>query len=105
MGTLITTAEAQRVEAAIRAAVDSGATLLTGGERDGQCGTGGTHLGEIHGNTPHFNVSSSPLPRADFPNSLPEWSVLAIRAAPNLWRGIAALATAPCSACQPVNPV
>ena len=35
MGTLITTKEAERVERSIRAAVDTGATLLTGGERDG----------------------------------------------------------------------
>jgi acyl-CoA reductase-like NAD-dependent aldehyde dehydrogenase len=35
MGTLITQQEAERVERSIRAAVQSGATLLTGGERDG----------------------------------------------------------------------
>ena len=35
MGTLITTAEAERVERSIQAAVGAGATLLTGGERDG----------------------------------------------------------------------
>jgi acyl-CoA reductase-like NAD-dependent aldehyde dehydrogenase len=35
MGTLITSREAQRVEDSIKAAVASGATLLTGGERDG----------------------------------------------------------------------
>jgi glyceraldehyde-3-phosphate dehydrogenase (NADP+) len=35
MGTLITTKEAERVEQSIRAAVNAGATLLTGGERDG----------------------------------------------------------------------
>lgn len=35
MGTLITQAEAERVERSIRAAVRAGATLLTGGERDG----------------------------------------------------------------------
>ena len=35
MGTLITQAEAERVEESIRAAVRAGATLLTGGERDG----------------------------------------------------------------------
>ena len=35
MGTLITSREAQRVEASIKAAVASGATLLTGGDRDG----------------------------------------------------------------------
>jgi len=35
MGTLITQQEAERVERSIRTAVDSGATLLTGGDRDG----------------------------------------------------------------------
>jgi acyl-CoA reductase-like NAD-dependent aldehyde dehydrogenase len=35
MGTLITAQEAERVERSIRAAVQDGATLLTGGERDG----------------------------------------------------------------------
>jgi acyl-CoA reductase-like NAD-dependent aldehyde dehydrogenase len=35
MGTLITSAEAERVEHAIRGAVAAGAKLLTGGERDG----------------------------------------------------------------------
>src|SRR5262249_43566877 len=35
MGTLITTDEAERVEEAIRHAVEQGAKLLTGGERDG----------------------------------------------------------------------
>ena len=35
MGTLITTAEAQRVEESIAAAVKDGARVLTGGERDG----------------------------------------------------------------------
>jgi glyceraldehyde-3-phosphate dehydrogenase (NADP+) len=35
MGTLITAAEAERVEGSIRHAVDDGAKLLTGGERDG----------------------------------------------------------------------
>jgi glyceraldehyde-3-phosphate dehydrogenase (NADP+) len=35
MGTLITAAEAERVEGSIRRAVDDGAKLLTGGERDG----------------------------------------------------------------------
>ena len=35
MGTLITTAEAERVERSIQAAVGAGAQLLTGGERDG----------------------------------------------------------------------
>ena len=35
MGTLITAAEAERVEGSIRRAVDGGAKLLTGGERDG----------------------------------------------------------------------
>lgn len=35
MGTLITTAEAERVERSIQAAVGAGARLLTGGERDG----------------------------------------------------------------------
>ena len=35
MGTLITTQEAERVERSLRAAVQDGATLLTGGERDG----------------------------------------------------------------------
>ena len=35
MGTLITTKEAERVEASIKAAVGSGARLLTGGQRDG----------------------------------------------------------------------
>ncbi len=35
MGTLITEQEAQRVERSIRVAVQDGATLLTGGERDG----------------------------------------------------------------------
>ena len=35
MGTLITTAEAERVERSIRGAVAEGAKLLTGGERDG----------------------------------------------------------------------
>jgi acyl-CoA reductase-like NAD-dependent aldehyde dehydrogenase len=35
MGTLITAAEAERVQGSIRRAVDGGAKLLTGGERDG----------------------------------------------------------------------
>ncbi len=35
MGTLITQQEAERVERSIRAAVEGGASLLTGGERDG----------------------------------------------------------------------
>ena len=35
MGTLITAAEAERVERSIRQAVTEGAKLLTGGERDG----------------------------------------------------------------------
>lgn len=35
MGTLISVAEAERVEGSIRAAVDAGARLLTGGQRDG----------------------------------------------------------------------
>jgi acyl-CoA reductase-like NAD-dependent aldehyde dehydrogenase len=35
MGTLITTKEAERVEKSIKAAVTAGATLLTGGQRDG----------------------------------------------------------------------
>jgi glyceraldehyde-3-phosphate dehydrogenase (NADP+) len=35
MGTLITTGEAERVERSINAAVASGATLVTGGKRDG----------------------------------------------------------------------
>ncbi len=35
VGTLISTAEAERVERSIREAVDGGARLLTGGERDG----------------------------------------------------------------------
>ena len=35
MGTLITAAEAERVEKSIHAAVDAGARLLTGGEREG----------------------------------------------------------------------
>jgi glyceraldehyde-3-phosphate dehydrogenase (NADP+) len=35
MGTLITSKEAERIETSIKAAVDSGATLLTGGDRDG----------------------------------------------------------------------
>jgi glyceraldehyde-3-phosphate dehydrogenase (NADP+) len=35
MGTLITAAEAERGEGSIRRAVDDGAKLLTGGERDG----------------------------------------------------------------------
>ena len=35
MGTLVTTAEAERVERSIQAAVGAGARLLTGGERDG----------------------------------------------------------------------
>jgi len=35
LGTLISTAEAQRVESALREAVSGGARLLTGGERDG----------------------------------------------------------------------
>ena len=35
MGTLITASEAERVERSIQAAVDAGAQLLTGGERDG----------------------------------------------------------------------
>jgi acyl-CoA reductase-like NAD-dependent aldehyde dehydrogenase len=35
MGTLITASEAERVERSIQAAVDSGAQLLTGGQRDG----------------------------------------------------------------------
>ena len=35
MGTLITTKEAERVEASIKAAVTGGASLLTGGERNG----------------------------------------------------------------------
>lgn len=35
MGTLITEAEARRVEASIAAAVDAGARLVTGGQRDG----------------------------------------------------------------------
>jgi glyceraldehyde-3-phosphate dehydrogenase (NADP+) len=35
LGTLISEAEARRVESTLRAAVDGGATLLTGGQRDG----------------------------------------------------------------------
>ena len=35
MGTLISVAEAERVEGSIRAAVGAGARLLTGGQRDG----------------------------------------------------------------------
>jgi acyl-CoA reductase-like NAD-dependent aldehyde dehydrogenase len=35
LGALISQAEARRVESALRAAVDGGATLLTGGQRDG----------------------------------------------------------------------